>query len=93
MTEKLRIGWIGLGRMGVPICRHIGAAGYPVTAHAHNDAGRDKAARLGLPWVDSLAKLAAVSDIVVSRSPTTRRSSISSPARWGPPRTWRRVGS
>ena len=30
MTEKTRIGWIGAGRMGVPMAGFLLEAGYPV---------------------------------------------------------------
>ena len=42
-TQKIRVGFIGLGKMGTPMCRHIKAAGYDVTAFVRNAAGRGKA--------------------------------------------------
>ena len=61
-----RIGFVGLGRMGVPMCRRLKAAGFAVTAYARNAAGRDKAAALDVPAVDSLAAVAAASDAVIT---------------------------
>ena len=65
-TMKPRIGWVGLGKMGVPICRHIRQAGYEVTAYVRNEAGRASAAKLGVQQADSLAGLAATSDVIFS---------------------------
>ncbi len=65
-TAKPRVGFIGLGKMGTPICRHIGAAGYGVTAYVRGAAGAAKARSLGAATADSLAALASRSDIVVS---------------------------
>ncbi len=65
-TAKSRVGFIGLGKMGTPMCRHIAAAGYPVTAFVRNAAAREKAAALGIATSDSISALARSSDIVVS---------------------------
>lgn len=65
-TAKPRIGFIGLGKMGTPMCRHIAAAGFPVTAYVRHDAGRKKAKSLGLSTAENIQALAASSDIVVS---------------------------
>lgn len=65
-TPKPHIGFIGLGKMGTPMCRHIRAAGYEVTGFVRNEAGRDKAASLGIRTEDSISGLAASCGIVVS---------------------------
>lgn len=65
-ATKPRIGWIGLGKMGIPVCGHVRQAGYGVTAYVRNGAGREKASKLGLEQADSLAVLAAASDIIIS---------------------------
>ena len=66
MTEKPTIGWIGLGKMGVPMASHLLAAGFALTVHNRNpgpeaalrDAGADVAA--------SPSDVAASAGIIVS---------------------------
>jgi len=66
MTEKPTIGWIGLGKMGVPMASHLLAAGFALTVHnrspgpeaALRDAGADVAA--------SPSDVAASAGIIVS---------------------------
>jgi 3-hydroxyisobutyrate dehydrogenase-like beta-hydroxyacid dehydrogenase len=47
-SEQNRVGWIGLGKMGLPICERLKARGFQVTALARGDRGREKAADAGL---------------------------------------------
>lgn len=61
-----RLGFIGLGKMGTPMCRRLKAAGFAVAAYARNDAGAAKAEALGVPAIRSLAELAGASDVIVS---------------------------
>ena len=63
---QARIGWIGLGKMGLPICRRLRAAGHPVTAYVRNQSGRDRAAAENIKGIDSLRGLAAEFEIVFS---------------------------
>jgi 3-hydroxyisobutyrate dehydrogenase-like beta-hydroxyacid dehydrogenase len=64
-AANIRIGFVGLGKMGTPMCKHIRAAGYDVTAYVRNDAGRAKAAAIGANTADSLADLASRADVVI----------------------------
>lgn len=66
MSSIFRIGFIGLGKMGTPMCKRLAATGHAVTAYARNAQGRDKAAALGVPSVSSLAGLANGVDVIVS---------------------------
>ena len=66
MDKKLRIGWIGLGKMGVPMCRRLAAAGFAVIAHVRHEAGRAKAAELGLAQAASVSELVGQCDVVFS---------------------------
>lgn len=64
--SKERIGWIGTGVMGGPMCMHLIEAGYPMRVFNRS---REKAAELvalGAVWCDSPAELAAECDIVFS---------------------------
>jgi 3-hydroxyisobutyrate dehydrogenase len=61
---KTRIGWIGTGVMGGPMCGHIMGKGFPMTVHTRN---RDKAMALlskGAAWADSPGAVAEASDVV-----------------------------
>ena len=62
-TGAPRIGWIGLGHMGVPMVGNLRKAGFPVTVHNRT---RAKAEALGLPTADSPAELAATVDVVIT---------------------------
>lgn len=67
MTDALPgIGWVGLGKMGTPICRRLKSAGYEVTAYVRNAAGRCRAAKMGLATADSFAEIAEAAKIVFS---------------------------
>jgi 3-hydroxyisobutyrate dehydrogenase-like beta-hydroxyacid dehydrogenase len=61
-----RIGWIGLGKMGTPICRRLKAAGYEVTAHVRNQSARQRAEEIGVACAESVANVARAADIVFS---------------------------
>lgn len=60
---KVKIGWIGLGHMGLPMVRNLLSAGYPVTVYNRTPA---KAQSLGCPVAATPAALAAASDVVVT---------------------------
>ncbi|MTJ80879.1 MAG: NAD(P)-dependent oxidoreductase [Telmatospirillum sp.] len=62
-TEKPKIGWIGLGHMGMPMSRNLLAAGYPVTVYNRTPG---KADGLGCALAPSPAALAAASDVVIT---------------------------
>lgn len=65
-AKSERIGFIGLGKMGVPMCRHVAKAGYSVSALVRSDAGRAKASDVGATAFDTVAAVAAASDTVIS---------------------------
>lgn len=65
----MRIGFIGLGRMGASIARHLQAAGHALLVH---DVRREAAAAhidRGAGWADTPAALAAGSDLVLTCLP------------------------
>ena len=68
MTERKKVGFIGLGLMGRALARHTLQAGHPVTAFARSDRSREVLAALvadGASTAASPAKLADRVDIVV----------------------------
>jgi 3-hydroxyisobutyrate dehydrogenase len=72
--EKPRIGFIGLGVMGMPMAHHLASAGYSLTVR-DIDAGVLGRLRTTLPGVvvaASAKALAAASDIVITMLPSGR---------------------
>ena len=63
-TQDTRIGWIGTGIMGKPMCGHILDAGFNVSVYNRTRDKADSLIESGAVWCDSPAKVAEVSDIV-----------------------------
>lgn len=61
--SKPRIGWIGLGHMGVPMVANLVKAGYPLTVYNRT---RAKAEGLGTAIADTPAHLAQTTDIIIT---------------------------
>ena len=62
--ENMKVGWVGTGVMGKPMCGHLLRAGYAVTLYTRS---RDKARELldtGASWQDSPREVAQKSDVV-----------------------------
>ena len=67
MSEPVRkVGWIGLGKMGLPICRRLGGAGFEVTAFCRSAEKQALATENGFKTARSLAETARGRDFVVS---------------------------
>jgi 3-hydroxyisobutyrate dehydrogenase-like beta-hydroxyacid dehydrogenase len=66
MTKHPTIGWIGAGRMGVPMAGFILKAGYPLVAFSRSPASRQKLVALGAREATSVAQCAGQADIVFS---------------------------
>jgi 3-hydroxyisobutyrate dehydrogenase-like beta-hydroxyacid dehydrogenase len=64
-TQLTGVGIVGLGRMGLPISRHIKDAGFPVVGFDLKRQARDQAAADGLLVVDSLEDLASAAPMVL----------------------------
>lgn len=65
-AANIRVGFVGLGKMGTPMCKHINAAGFDVTAYVRSDAGRAKASAIGVKSADTRAEVASLSEVMVS---------------------------
>ena len=64
MHKHTKIGWIGLGVMGEPLCQHLINAGYPVSVFTRS---KDKASAVvanGAQWCDGPAEVANKSDVI-----------------------------
>jgi 3-hydroxyisobutyrate dehydrogenase len=64
-----RIGFIGLGRMGLPMCANLAAAGYAVVAGDARPELQEAALACGAAWSGTLAGLAARADILITMLP------------------------
>lgn len=66
MAKKETIGWIGLGKMGVPMAINLVKAGYKVAVFNRTKSKAQEVVDTGATYVDSMAELAAQSDVVIS---------------------------
>ncbi len=69
MSDKPRVGFIGLGLMGMPMSRNLLKAGYPLTVHNRSRGKVDQIAAEGATPASSPAQVAANSDVVLSCVP------------------------
>jgi len=64
-TQNLpRIGWIGTGVMGLSMCGHVLAKGYPVTVSTRTKSRAQPLLDKGATWAETPAGVGAQSDIV-----------------------------
>lgn len=66
MSNKVRIGFIGLGIMGNSMAGHILAAGHPVNVFNRSKAKADELVSKGAKWFDTIGDLAAESDVIIT---------------------------
>ncbi|MGW3150293.1 NAD(P)-dependent oxidoreductase [Streptomyces sp. NPDC001177] len=65
MRTSPRVGFVGAGVMGLPMARHLLAAGYPVAVYARTPSKVAALARAGATLVDTPARLAAENDVII----------------------------
>ena len=53
--EGAKIGWIGLGKMGLPICERLAAHAFPVTALTRSTEHREQATQVGVRSASGIA--------------------------------------
>ena len=66
LPSDTRVGWIGTGVMGVPMCGHVLAKGYPVAVHTRTKAKAEPLLARGAEWADSPEDVAGQADVVVT---------------------------
>ena len=64
MSETTRVGWIGTGVMGLSMCGHLQAKGYPVTVYSRTKSKAQPLLEKGAVWADTPAGVAAASDVI-----------------------------
>lgn len=67
----MKVGFVGLGIMGKPMCKNILKAGYTVTAYNHSPASLDEVVACGAVRAASSAEVAANSDVVITMVPNS----------------------
>ena len=64
LPSPVRIGWIGTGVMGAPMCEHLLRAGYALTVYTRTPSKAQTLLEQGVRWTKSPASLAAETDVV-----------------------------
>jgi len=64
LPSSTRIGWIGTGVMGLSMCGHLQAKGYPVTIFSRTKSRSQSLLDKGATWADTPAGVASASDVV-----------------------------
>ena len=67
--EQFRIGLVGVGRMGLPMCRRLTQRGFAVLATDIRGEASAEVIAAGARWSESLGELAAQSDVVITSLP------------------------
>lgn len=62
----LRVGFIGLGAMGLPMARHVREAGFPLAVWARRKASAEPILTEGADWASSPADLAERVDVIIT---------------------------
>lgn len=62
----MKIGWIGLGNMGIPMASNLIRAGYEVWVYNRTKAKADPLLQLGAQFIDKPAQLYDVCDVVIT---------------------------
>ena len=65
----MKIGFIGLGRMGNPMVANLLAAGSKVVIHDLIRGGASNLEKKGAKWVDTVKEMAALCDVVITCLP------------------------
>ena len=66
MAQKETIGFIGTGLMGNSMAGHLQKAGYPLHVFTRTKEKAENLVENGAVWEESIADLAAVSDVIIS---------------------------
>jgi len=64
VSTSTRIGWVGLGVMGAPMCGHLLRQGYPVTVFTRTPSKAVEVLSQGAKWVKSPLAVAEASEVV-----------------------------
>ncbi len=62
--SETRIGWVGTGVMGLSMCGHLMAKGYPTTIYSRTKSRAQSLLDKGAAWADTPGAVAERSDII-----------------------------
>jgi 3-hydroxyisobutyrate dehydrogenase-like beta-hydroxyacid dehydrogenase len=71
-AHSLRVGFIGVGRMGLPMCANLARAGYDVVAGDVRADRRGAVMACGARWGGTGTEVAAVADVLITMLPGTQ---------------------
>jgi 3-hydroxyisobutyrate dehydrogenase-like beta-hydroxyacid dehydrogenase len=69
MSDRFRVGWVGIGKMGAPMSRHALRAGYPLTVFDPLPENRATIVAEGATVAYTFEELAAASDVIILTIP------------------------
>jgi len=64
LPSPTRIGWIGTGVMGEPLCAHLLRAGFSLTIHSRTKAKAERLLQQGAQWAETVSDIARTADVV-----------------------------
>ena len=64
LPSPVRIGWIGTGVMGEPMCEHLLGAGYGLSVFTRTPSKAQPLLDQGARWVDTPSALVAETDVI-----------------------------
>jgi 3-hydroxyisobutyrate dehydrogenase len=64
MSETIRVGWIGTGVMGLSMCGHLQAKGYPITVYSRTRSKAQPLLDKGAVWAGTPADVASAADVI-----------------------------
>lgn len=70
LDKNVKIGWIGTGVMGAPMCGHLLDAGYVVAVNSRTRAKAEHLIEAGARWCESPAEVAQEADVVFTMAGT-----------------------
>lgn len=65
----MNITMIGIGKMGLPMAKHLSAAGHKVTAFDNSSSAREVARSAGIAFADSIETALVGNDVIISSLP------------------------
>jgi 3-hydroxyisobutyrate dehydrogenase-like beta-hydroxyacid dehydrogenase len=66
MSDKQKIGWVGLGKMGIPMSANLLKAGYPVAVWNRTASKTKECADAGASVAGNIGELAGANDVIIS---------------------------
>ena len=72
------IAWIGVGKMGLPMCRHLIASGYAIAAFDPSNAAREHARAIGARVCGGIREAASSGELMFASVPDRKSTRLNS---------------